>query len=255
MLKNLFTLVLSVFFASILFAFASASASNTVTVTAAGSATSSTVQIINTVVPVSTGTPVMLQTNTPACLPYISVYNKLGAYGPEVAKLQMFLNQHNGSKLNGQGYFGPVTEQEVKNFQFTYGIRPTGYQHVLTTKMINDIHCGRVAVKPRKVYVEASDFMSTTNNGYVTPAPVVSNSVNMDKINNKSNDLVKKYQAPKTIKLVGTGTNATDTATKTSFWENLKKDWAKIQENYKAYLLVFALVLALFWFLRKAATE
>jgi peptidoglycan hydrolase-like protein with peptidoglycan-binding domain len=188
---------------------------------------------------------VVVSSATGTCPDLLSTYHRIGAYGEEVVKLQNFLNTVNGAKLNGQGYFGSVTQQEVKNFQYTYGIKPTGYQHVLTTKMINDINCGKVAKKVRKVYVVPSTYKA------YAPVSTGSGTSYTNNVN-----LVKEYQVPAKINLVGTGTKATVTmASKTSFWENLNKDWDKIKENYKAYLLVFALVLALFWFLRKAATE
>ena len=187
-----------------------------------------------------------------SCVLAGTTYNKLGDYGPEVVKLQNFLNDVNGARLNGQGYFGPVTQQEVKNFQYTYGIKPTGYQHVKTTQMINDIICGKVAKKARLVYVAPK--MSMTANTYVKNNPVT---VSAMPANTDGKNLVKDY-APKTIPTLTGDTSiksTTSMATKTGFWANLQNDFTKIQANYKAYLLVFALVLALFWFLRKAATE
>ena len=242
--KNVLSVLGLSLLATLSFATVSA-ATTTATVTAVGTATSSVVNVTKPVVYVATNT----------CPNFISSYNKLGSYGPEVVKLQNFLNRVNGANLNGQGYFGPVTQQEVKNFQYTYGIKPTGYQHVLTTKMINDINCGKVAPKARKVYVLSSMAQVAKNMNYVAPAPVISTGVSVDSIKNNAKNLVKEYEVPKPIKLTGTTTPKLDMGTKTSFWENLGKDWNKIKENYKAYLLVFALVLALFWFLRKAATE
>lgn len=235
--KNILAAIGATILATAMFATVNA-ATSTATVTAVGKATSSVVNITKPAVVVATS----------SCPNLINTYNKIGSYGAEVAKLQNFLNNVNGAKLNGKGYFGVVTQQEVKNFQYTYGIKPTGYQHVLTTKMINDINCGKVAKKVRKVYM--------LNSTYTTKSPVISSTATMGTVSNSGVNLVKEYQAPAKINLVGTGTTATVTmATKTSFWENLNKDWDKIKENYKAYLLVFALVLALFWFLRKAATE
>lgn len=235
--KNILAAVGATVLSLAVFATVSA-ATSTATVTAVGTATSSTVNIAKPVVVMATGT----------CPNLINTYNKIGSYGTDVAKLQNFLSNVNGANLNGKGYFGPVTEQEVRNFQYTYGIKTTGYQHILTTKMINDINCGKVAKKARKVY-----SLSST---YTVKSSVMSAAAGMGTVSNSGSNIVKEYQAPTKINLIGTGTTATVTmATKTSFWENLNKDWDKIKENYKAYLLVFALVLALFWFLRKAATE
>ena len=230
--SNLLASALSLFFTVGLFAFANAQ----VTVTAVN--------------------------NNNVCPQLMFEFNKLGSFGPEVVKLQNFLNQYNGAKLNGLGYFGPVTQQEVKNFQYTYGIKPTGYQHILTTNMINDLNCNKVAKKERKVFVAKKIAMLA--NTVSMSAPVISNNYSMNNVNNKAKDLVKEYVTNKaqTIPtLTGDTKNPKDMkatftmATQTSFWANLQNDWNKIKDNYKAYLLVFALVLALFWFLRKAATE
>lgn len=242
-MKNLLSFLGAAFFATVLFATASAQ----VSVSVVGSATSSVTPIVQNVdltnLPINNAQLI----TSGMCPNLINNYHKIGASGVEVAKLQNFLNQVNGAKLNGKGYFGPVTQQEVRNFQYTYGIKATGHQYVLTTKMINDINCGKVTKKDRRVYSLASS--------YVIKSSAISGATTMGTVS-KNLDLVKEYKNPSKINLIGTGTKATVTmATKTSFWENLNKDWKKVQENYKAYLLVFALVLALFWFLRKAATE
>ncbi len=249
-LSNVLAVGTSVFFGVVLFSFAQAQG---VTVTVVGNATSSVTPIIqNVIMQNGSGGTMNPGSNTASCVNFLNRYQKIGAYGEDVVKLQLFLNNVNGAKLNGKGYFGPVTQQEVRNFQYTYGIKPTGYQHVLTTKMINDIHCGRVAPKARKVYVSVPGTYRTS---YVAPTPAASSGISMDTINKNSKNLVKEYQPPTTIKLTGSTSKPNINATKTSFWENLERDWNKIKENYKAYLLVFALVVALFWFLRKAATE
>lgn len=199
-------------------------------------------------------------TTTGVCSQSVTKYNKFGDFGPEVSKLQYFLNEVNGAKLNGLGYFGPATLQEVKNFQYTYGVSPTGYQYVRTTQKMNDILCGNIAKVARKVYV-APTAVSVSVNPVNTKAiaPMAANNLEVNKVQNIGKNLVKEYvpAIPKTIpSLTGSPTSVkVDMATKTGFWANLEKDFNKIKENYKAYLLVFALVLALFWFLRKAATE
>lgn len=86
------------------------------------------------------------------CLPLLNTFNKFGSEGQEVAKLQNFLNHFNGARLNGQGFYGPATMQEVKNLQYTYGINPTGAQYEKTTALINAINCGQVLPKARVVY-------------------------------------------------------------------------------------------------------
>jgi peptidoglycan hydrolase-like protein with peptidoglycan-binding domain len=230
-MRNLVSFLGATLLATILFATVSAQ----VNVTAVGATTSSVTQV-------------NLGAVNAVCPNLINNFHKIGDQGEEVAKLQVFLNQVNGAKLNGKGYFGPATQNEVKNFQFTYGIKPTGYQHILTTKAINDINCGKLPTRERKVFMAKRVVyapVSTQVNYYpVASAPV-----------NTYENIVKEYPAPKNIKLTGSTTKEISTSTKSSLWENLQKDWHKIKENYKAYLLVFVLVLALFWFLRKAATE
>jgi peptidoglycan hydrolase-like protein with peptidoglycan-binding domain len=74
----------------------------------------------------------------------------------EVQKLQLFLNIFMDANLPVTGYFGPMTDQSVKNFQLQYrseildpwyerGIvshnNPTGYVYKTTKWKINDIVC------------------------------------------------------------------------------------------------------------------
>lgn len=53
------------------------------------------------------------------CPAFIGYYKK-GSRGPEVAKIQAFLNTEVGAKLPTNGNFGPETEQAVKKFQQKY---------------------------------------------------------------------------------------------------------------------------------------
>jgi peptidoglycan hydrolase-like protein with peptidoglycan-binding domain len=186
-----------------------------------------------------------------SCLPVLTTYHKLGDTGPEVKSLQAFLNDYNGAELNEKGFYGPVTEQEVKNFQYTYGIKVTGVQHVKTTEAINKIKCGQLSKLDRKVFTgvmamatPSSQTISTYR--YSQPTNIYPNAPQKNVLNNKKENLTNKNSQ--------TGTTSTSTIT-SGFVDGLKADFEKIKENYKAYLLVFALVLALFWFLRKAATE
>lgn len=211
------------------------------------------------VVPVPTNTtpvqvPVVVPVVVKNCPAYITSFHKYGDKGVDVAKLQMFLNEFNGAKLNGKGVFGPATMREVKNFQYNYGVKVTGAQYEKTTALINALNCGNIAKKDRKVFtgsmatVYSNPGITTIKSGtisniYPNPTPV---------------NVVKEYPTKTVIKspMVGSPSGATLTATTTnSFFTNLSNDWDKIKENYKAYVLVFLLVLALFWFLRKAATE
>ena len=90
-------------------------------------------------------------TASTTCVNFLATFHKVGDTGEDVVKLQKFLNKYNNAKLNEKGYFGSVTMQEVKNFQYTYGIKTTGAQYQLTTEVINKIVCGKLAIKERKV--------------------------------------------------------------------------------------------------------
>lgn len=208
-------------------------------------------------------TPVVVP-STPAtstaCVAMLTTFQKFGDNSPEVAKLQNFLNTFAGANLNGKGFYGPATRQEVMNLQYAYGIKPTGAQFEKTTALINGISCGNVAVKARMVY-------KSTQGNYSYSAPL-SNSANeieniypnpdgmaqVKPIASPANTVVTK-PVTKPAATTTVTNSTTSPATTSSFASNLKNDFEKIKENYKAYVLVFVLVLALFWFLRKAATE
>ncbi len=200
-------------------------------------------------VTVSTSTNIImsLATNTATtCVPLLTAVHKKGDSGEEVAKLQKFLNEKNGADLNEKGFFGPVTEQEVKNLQYTYGVEVTGIQNEKTTEVINKLGCGLLVKKDRKVFNLASGISSKDQS--------ITNFRISEDIKIYPNAPQKDFQVSK-VKSPTAKTVVTSEATTTSVLGNLKSDFDKIKENYKAYLLVFALVLALFWFLRKAATE
>lgn len=197
-------------------------------------------------------------TGTSTCVTYMTSFHKYGDNGPEVVKLQNFLNQTIGANLNGLGFYGPATMNAVKTLQNTYGIKVTGYQHEKTTALINSLICGNIALK-QPVGVNGgtiSGYMGTVSVG---GGKVLSTNPNIYPNANAgtASGVVKNYPNKGDTMMVPKETNkATITATTTnSFWDNLKSDFQKIKENYKAYVLVFVLVLALFWFLRKAATE
>jgi peptidoglycan hydrolase-like protein with peptidoglycan-binding domain len=190
---------------------------------------------------------------TTSCASYINTFHKLGDNGAEVVTLQKFLNKYNGAKLNEKGFYGPVTMQEVQNFQYTYGIKTTGWQHQKTTAAINNIVCGKLAVKDRKVYIAGG---ANTTVAQVTPT-VAKTVAKVDTKNIYPNPKTSPKTETQAIKSTASSTStiAATTSTPTGVYANFKSDFEKVKENYKAYLLVFLLVLALFWFLRKAATE
>jgi len=205
-------------------------------------ATTTTVNTVN-VVNVATSTAT-------SCMPVLTTYHKLGDSGADVKRLQSFLNDFNGASLNEKGFFGPVTEQEVKNFQHTYGVKVTGVQHVKTTETINKLNCGKLTKLDRKVFtghlvMSSSNSQTISTYKYSQPPRIYPNAPQ------KNVSLDKKIETKNDKSAVSTTTSTITSG----FIDGLKSDFDKIRENYKAYLLVFALVLALFWFLRKAATE
>lgn len=201
--------------------------------------------------------PVIIVTPVVVCPVYLNTFHKYGDRGSDVAKLQIFLNEYNGAKLNGQGFYGIATMQEVKNLQYSYGVKTTGAQYEKTTALINSLKCGNIPKKDRVVFTGRNlSLVSTTLKNSNT---VITNIYPNSGLSNPANAVVKNYpttkNTPKGV-LTGVPTGGEVKATTTnSFFDNFKKDWNKIKENYKAYVLVFLLVLALFWFLRKAATE
>jgi len=210
---------------------------------------------------ITTGTTTSVSVTPANCPAYLTTFHKYGDSGVDVSKLQVFLNQTNGSKLNGKGFYGPATMQEVKNLQYTYGIKVTGAQYEKTTGLINSLVCGNINKRvPLKAGASISGYMGTVTvgGGTVTVGKTKPTGIVYP---NPNSPVVKEYvknnpngMMVKGADVMGTSTKMTSTTTN-SFWDNLKADFQKIKDNYKAYVLVFVLVLALFWFLRKAATE
>ena len=199
------------------------------------------------------------------CVNYLNTFNQYKSQGEEVVKLQNFLNDYNGANLNGQGFYGPVTVQEVKNFQYTYGLPVTGKQYQLTTSLINNIKCGVIAKRDRVVFVQklSSTVNTSFNYQYATKttqmilrekvqnteskvAKIIAQNI-IDASKNKENVLLNISKNKLTI--------STDTPATNTFASVLNSELKNLKENYRSYLVVFFLVLALFWFLRKTATE
>lgn len=221
--------------------------------------------LVNTVI---VGMPAAQAVGTTTCTNYMSTFNKLNSSGGDVAKLQFFLNDYNGAKLNGKGYYGNVTTQEVKNLQYAYGLPVTGNQYRLTTALINNIKCGVIANKQRVVY-KPTISVKTNQTIYYAPssnsvtsvsekikvteskvAKIIAQNI-VDSQKNKENRESLKMDLDKTKLEFATFTKTTST----SFSSTLSSEFKNLKENYKSYLVVFFLVLALFWFLRKTATE
>ncbi len=200
------------------------------------------------------------------CSNYLNTFNKFNSSGAEMVKLQIFLNQFNGANLNGMGYYGKVTTQEVKNLQFTYGLPVTGKQYKLTTALINNLNCGIIAKRDRKVFKPVL-AVAHTNKTIVVDHTTPNNKVTIyEKIKNTESKVAeliaqnmvnadKNKEKMLQGKKAATSTLATNTKSTTTFMSIINSELSNLKENYKSYLVVFFLVLALFWFLRKTATE
>lgn len=187
-------------------------------------------------------------TNIGTCDAFLTSFHKFGDMDNEVVLLQKFLNEYNGANLNGLGYFGKATMKEVQNFQYAFGIKTTGSQYEKTTDIINKIKCGLLEVKKERIVYTAHTSNVVTNTNYM------SNSAksNFGKITSAKN-IPQSDVYPKGV--IDSVPSSSSYSTTSSGFPTFQDDFDRIKENYKAYLLVFVLVLALFWFLRKAATE
>ena len=184
-------------------------------------------------------------TTATSCAKYVTTFHKLGDKGADVVRLQKFLNQYNGANLNEKGFYGPATMQEVKNFQYAYGIKPTGAQYEKTTEAINLVNCGLISKKDRVIY-KGQAFVQPMNFGTTATVSAPVQKIYPNTSMSAPTGIIKTVPV-KTPVVKATNTN--------SFFGGMSSDFDKIKENYKAYALVLVLVLALFWFLRKAATE
>lgn len=101
------------------------------------------------------------------CQPYLADYLKLGAVNnpDEVKKLQVFLNNFEGAKLDVGGTFDQAAFDAVSAFQKKYSpdvlepwtiTKPTGYVYITTKKKINEIYC-------RKAFPLTADEEATIN--------------------------------------------------------------------------------------------
>ncbi len=98
-------------------------------------------------------------TDTASCGLYINTYMRQSNQNDvmEVARLQLFLNQHLGLRVPVSGFFGPMTEAAVNQFQVRYGeevlgpwvraglhssiLLPTGYVYKTTQRWVNLLNC------------------------------------------------------------------------------------------------------------------
>lgn len=80
----------------------------------------------------------------------------IGAQGASVSALQEFLNKE-GSSLPVTGYFGPRTQEAVRQFQIKNGINPTGYFGPLTNAKLKTKIKEHVENEAGTVWVGSSD--------------------------------------------------------------------------------------------------
>lgn len=216
----------------------------------------------NVVPTVAPTVPVVTSNNV--CVPFLTSFHKLGDKGVEVAKLQAFLNEYNGAQLNTKGVYGPVTAREVKNLQFAYGIKVTGAQYEKTTDLINKLNCGSIVAKEGRTIYSPMYKGVTKSAGKVQVWTKGMKGLDLDNIYPNVPTQAQNTE-PKGVINSLPGNNLPPTkiknpvqdimATSGDMTNGFQSDFDRIKENYKAYVLVFVLVLALFWFLRKAATE
>lgn len=92
-----------------------------------------------------------------ACSVYLTTFMRIGPNNnaEEVKKLQTFLNENLGKTIPLTGYFGPLTEAAVKEFQTKYKdevltpwnlTTPTGYVFKLTQRKINLLKCPTLTI-------------------------------------------------------------------------------------------------------------
>lgn len=264
-MKSKFSKIIGLLAISTFFIGVFSASAGIVTITNKETGSTATINTNGSLVSTSSRATSTVATSTVAstCVPYITNFHKYGDKGDEIISLQKFLNRVNGAKLNEKGFYGPVTMQEVKNLQYTYGIKVTGNQHILTTALINNINCKVITLKDRKVYVEKrisyvtpsrENYISTSSNTLEEKIQKTQEKVAQILVNNLiSNENKKASTTTKEIKNeVKIGTTSASTST---FQSILEKEIENIKENYKSYVVVFLLIVALFWFLRKTATE
>lgn len=86
------------------------------------------------------------------CSPYLTTFMRIGQANDaaDVTRLQAFLNEHLSKTIPTTGFFGPITEGAVKEFQQKYKdeiltpwgmTAPSGYVYRTTQRKINLIKC------------------------------------------------------------------------------------------------------------------
>jgi hypothetical protein len=137
-------------------------------------------------------------------------------------------------------------------------------QYQKTTDLINKLNCGQIAKNPsRTVYASKARVavapVKTTNitseNIYPNPTRVQAEPSGVITSKPAGNNSQVVRNIPGANPSVNSDHDMVVDEEGNTFWGGLQDDVDRIKQNYKAYILVFVLVLALFWFLRKAATE
>jgi uncharacterized repeat protein (TIGR01451 family) len=113
-----------------------------------------------------------ISTNT--CEPYLTDYMRYGWNNrpSEVEKLQLFLNQHQNSSLLINGFFGPQTEQAVRQFQQKYQSEildpwgdptPSGFVFYTTRRKINELQCNGLREFPLSAKQQVEILLARSN--------------------------------------------------------------------------------------------
>jgi peptidoglycan hydrolase-like protein with peptidoglycan-binding domain len=100
------------------------------------------------------------------------IFNKIlqnGTNGNQVIALQQLLNKTQGNNIPVTGNYGAATQNAVKQFQFKYGISPTGVVSHETMFALNRLNCGKVVNIVNNNYVAPTSLKVAKKIIYVAP--------------------------------------------------------------------------------------
>jgi peptidoglycan hydrolase-like protein with peptidoglycan-binding domain len=176
-----------------------------------------------------------------------------------VLELQKLLNRTQNAGINETGYFGSVTKNAVKNFQYKYGINPvSGIAWTKTNFVLNKIDCGGsinvvnndkyLSTKSNLNYINLNINNKTFKNKAIptqakvmydksgnvvtdaTGAPTLINFGTSVNINSNINKIVA--EASKTLN--ATTSTTTVKIQKQSIWQKIQNSFSNFWAKYKA---------------------
>ncbi len=117
-----------------------------------------------------------------ACTPYLTTFMQMGQPNlkEDVVRLQTFLNEYMGEKLEVDGVYGPATFEAVKRFQTQefdeilkpWGItEPTGIARETTTRHINNIMCPELNIEMPILYCATTGNLIYPDGTVLDPNP------------------------------------------------------------------------------------